>query len=118
MILASTKPTVLTTNLEYRYYVIISISNPENHDQNIETLHFNPQTLKLKQNKVILSKTSINFESYNFSADLAEQSLFNHCYKPIIAPPPRILRLKPTTILSEISQLDEEIHWFPLQCFE
>ena len=118
MILASTKPTVLTTNLEYRYNIIISISNSENHDQDIETLHFNPKTLKLKQNEVILSKPQSTLNHITFQPIWLSRACLTIVTSQSLPPPLSILRLKPNTSLPEISQLDEGIHSFPIQCFE
>ena len=88
MILASTKPTVLTTNLEYRYNIIISISNSENHDQDIDTLHFNPKTLKLKQNEVILTKPQSTLNHITFQPIWLSKACLTIVASQSLPPPP------------------------------
>ena len=119
MILASTKSTALTTNPEYRYTIPISISNSKFHDQDIKNLQVIPNP-KPKAKWIYTESTPINLESYNFFQPIwLSRACLTIVISQSLAPPPlSILRLKPTTILSEISQLDGGIHSFSLQCFK
>ena len=118
MILASTKSTDSTTNPEYRCTIPISISNSKFHDQDIENLQVNPNP-KPKAKWIYTKSTPINLESCNFFQPIwLSRACLTIVISQSLAPSLSILRLKPTTILSEISQLDGGIHSFSLQCFK
>ena len=84
------------------------------------TLHFHPTTLKLRENEVILSKPQSTLNHITSQPIWLSKACL-HCCNPItaISPPPlEHLQLKPNTSLPDISQLDDGIPSFPIQCFE
>ena len=82
------------------------------------TKHFN-KTLKLKQNEVILTKPQSTLNHITFQPIWLSKACLTIVASQSLPPPPlSILRLKTNTSLPDISQLDEGIPSFLIQCFE
>ena len=83
----------------------------------LRTKHFN-KTLKLKQNEVILTKPQSTLNHITFQPIWLSKACLTIVASQSLPPPLSILSLKPYTSLPDISQLDEGIPSFPIQCFE